>query len=181
MDFKEFKFYKSYLETFENLPNEDAGKLIKRMSNFYFNWKDKKSDSMLVEAIFPQIKYTMEKSLKWKQTWGIRSRVPSRVPSTTPSTNDKDKDNIKKENIKEEAIRFIEFWNKLFNKNHKATDDFINAYISKRKKYSKEDIVKWIQAYHLKNKNNLNDEWYNNYYLVPLKFIKQSNGFISYL
>jgi len=37
MDFKEFKFYKSYLETFENLPNEDAGKLIKRMSNFYFN------------------------------------------------------------------------------------------------------------------------------------------------
>jgi len=84
--------------------------------------------------------------------------------------------------IKQEAEWFIKFWNKLFNKNHISTKDFINIYISKRKTYKKEDIVKWIKEYHIKNKDNLKDkEWMNTYYLTPYKFIKQSNWFISYL
>ena len=109
MELFEFKFYKSYTDTFDNLTDEEAWKLLKRMYKFYFNNVDKKSDSRIVEMIFPQIKYTLEKSLKWKQTWWNRhttpSTVPSRVPNTTPSTKDKDKD---KDNIyKKQYEEFI--------------------------------------------------------------------------
>jgi len=101
MELFEFKFYKSYTDTFDNLTDEEAWKLLKRMYKFYFNNVDKKSDSRIVEMIFPQIKYTLEKSLKWKQTWWHRNTTPSTVPSTTPSTKDKDKDkdNINNNNI----------------------------------------------------------------------------------
>lgn len=82
---------------------------------------------------------------------------------------------------KEEAKRFIPFWNELFNKNHKITDEFIKAYIIKRKKFLKEDILKWVKIYHMKNKDNLkNEEWFDKYYLPPIKFISQTkNWFIS--
>ena len=102
MDLHEFKFYKSYMDTFENMPDEEAWKLVKRMCDFYFKWKDKKSESVLVEAIFPQIKYTMEKSLIWKKTWGKwkddPKGVPTRVPMGDPTTKDKDKDKDKVNN-----------------------------------------------------------------------------------
>lgn len=108
MELFEFKFYKSYCESFDKIPDEDAGKLIKRMYNFYFNWKDKKSDSILVEAIFSQIKYTMEKSIQGKATWGKRNTTPNRVPSTPPSTKDKDKVKDKvKDNTQQEFDTFI--------------------------------------------------------------------------
>jgi len=85
--------------------------------------------------------------------------------------------------IREEWKKYIDFWNKLFFKNHKATDDFINLYIRRRKSYKKEDIIKWTREYHIKNKDRLKDkEWINNYYLTPYKFIEQKkNWFINYL
>jgi len=112
MQLFEFKFYKSYLETFEMLSNEDSWKLIKRMSNFYFNWSDEKSDSLIVEALFSQIKYTMKKSIDWKKTWWNRmvpstdpSTAPSTDPSTDPSTKDKEKEKDKdKEKEKDNSI-----------------------------------------------------------------------------
>jgi len=59
LEFFEFKFYKSYTETFDNLTDEQSGKLLKRMYKFYFRWEDEKSD-LLTEALFSQIKFIDE-------------------------------------------------------------------------------------------------------------------------
>lgn len=117
MELFEFKFYKSYIDIFDKLTDEDSGKLIKRMTSFYFRWEDIETDSVIVEIVFSQIKYTMEKSIQWKVTGAIRNRVPdttrttvpNRVPDTTRTTKDKDKDKDKeqdnvKDNVKEDIL-----------------------------------------------------------------------------
>ncbi len=114
--------------------------------------------------------------------------IPEWEPSITPEWDKKEylKQNIiknKQKDLKLEASNFLHLWNKLFFRTHKITPDFTDAYIMRRKTYDIEDLKKWLEIYHTKNKTQLkNDEWRNTYYLTPYKFITQKkNWFSSYL
>ena len=64
---KSFLLYADWKETFEALPNDKAGELIKHIFA-YVNDENPTSDDMLINAVFPYIKHTLKRDLKkWEQ------------------------------------------------------------------------------------------------------------------
>jgi len=64
-DKKSFIAYSDWRDTFDQLPDEDAGKLIKHIFA-YVNDENPESDSVLIKAVFAQIKNTLKRDLeKW--------------------------------------------------------------------------------------------------------------------
>ena len=62
---KSFVAYADWKNTFDELPNEDAGALIKHIFA-YVNDENPESDSILIRAIFANIKATLKRDLdKW--------------------------------------------------------------------------------------------------------------------
>lgn len=60
---KSFVIYENWCELFCNLPNEEAGNLIKNICNYKLN-KDLNKDSPVVNAIFEMIKITLDEDEK---------------------------------------------------------------------------------------------------------------------
>lgn len=70
---KSFIAYSDWKTIFDELPDEDAGKLIKHIFA-YVNDENPKSDSILIRAVFATIKITLKRDLeKWEKTSLIRS------------------------------------------------------------------------------------------------------------
>ena len=64
---KSFLLYTDLKETFEALPNDKAGELIKHIFA-YVNDENPTSDDMLINAVFANIKHTLKRDLKkWEQ------------------------------------------------------------------------------------------------------------------
>jgi len=71
---KSFTAYCDWKETFETLPDEKAGQLIKHIFS-YVNDEDPKSDDILINAVFAQIKATLKRDLeKWQNKKLERSK-----------------------------------------------------------------------------------------------------------
>lgn len=86
-----------------------------------------------------------------------------------------------KDEIEKEVENFLIYWNKIFSSNFRITDILLKEYIKKRKEYWKEDIQNWFKQY-IKNKQERDkEEWRTKFLLTPLKFLKQSNGLVSYI
>jgi len=65
-DKKSFLFYVDWGETFDELSNEDAGKLIKHLCD-YVRDKSPETDSVLIKAVFANMKSTLKRDLdKWR-------------------------------------------------------------------------------------------------------------------
>ncbi len=63
---KSFIAYSDWKAVFDELPDEDAGKLIKHIFA-YVNDEDPKTDSILIKAVFANIKTTLKRDLeKWE-------------------------------------------------------------------------------------------------------------------
>lgn len=63
---KSFIAYSNWKAVFDELPDEDAGKLIKHIFA-YVNDEDPKTDSILIKAVFANIKTTLKRDLeKWE-------------------------------------------------------------------------------------------------------------------
>lgn len=60
---KSFIAYSDWRDTFDQLPDEDAGKLIKHIFA-YVNDEEPESESVLINAVFAQIRNTLKRDLK---------------------------------------------------------------------------------------------------------------------
>jgi len=174
---------KKYWDLLKELNCEDVWKIFKNIfwDNIELNWMTK----IYYGIIKIDVDNLENSAMNWKKWWRPKKEKTPGYEKKKPPVNKNDNLNVnvnvnESVNIKEEAARFIKFWNGLFKTNHLVTINFINLYITRRKNYSKIDVMKWIETYHMKNKNNLlNEDWKNTYYLTPYKFIKQDNWFIS--
>jgi hypothetical protein len=64
---KSFTAYCDWKETFESLPDDKAGQLIKHIFQ-YVNDENPETDDLLIKAVFAQIKATLKRDLKkWEQ------------------------------------------------------------------------------------------------------------------
>ena len=59
---KSFLFYVDWKSTFDELPNELAGELIKHILS-YVNDEEPVSDNIIIRAVFPNIKNTLKRDL----------------------------------------------------------------------------------------------------------------------
>ena len=72
---KSFLFYCDWQETFNALPNEKAGELIKHLLA-YVNDENPESNDILINAVFANIKHTLKRDLKkWEQKSYNRSEA----------------------------------------------------------------------------------------------------------
>lgn len=72
---KSFIAYADWKNTFDELPNEEAGALIKHIFA-YVNDENPESDSILIKAIFANIKATLKRDLdKWENQLQQRSEA----------------------------------------------------------------------------------------------------------
>jgi len=70
---KSFIAYADWKNTFDELPNEEAGKLIKHIFA-YVNDENPVSESILINAVFANIKTTLKRDLNaWEKTLEIKS------------------------------------------------------------------------------------------------------------
>lgn len=75
---KSFVAYADWKNTFDELPNEEAGALIKHIFA-YVNDENPESDSILIRAIFANIKATLKRDLdKWENQLSQRSEAGKR-------------------------------------------------------------------------------------------------------
>jgi uncharacterized phage protein (TIGR02220 family) len=169
---KSFLAYADWKSVFDELPNEDAGKLIKHIFA-YVNDENPKSDSVLINAVFANIKSTLKRDLdKWenqleqRRTAGKKSAEIRRTKSNERSTvvheternstvsvsvNVNDNNTIlptsTKSAIDFDFEKFLIFFNKTLGKNHKKINDTVKAKIKARLKegYTKHDFQKAVE------------------------------------
>jgi len=75
---KSFMFYCDWKETFEALPNEKAGELIKHIIR-YVNDENPKTDDLLIKAVFANIKATLKRDLKKWEKKSIQNSANAKV------------------------------------------------------------------------------------------------------
>lgn len=170
---KSFLAYADWKSVFDELPDEDAGKLIKHIFA-YVNDENPKSDSVLINAVFANIKSTLKRDLdKWenqleqRRIAGKKSAEIRRTKSNERSTvvheternstvsvsvNVSDNNNTILPTSTKSAVdfdfeKFLIFFNKTLGKNHKKINDTVKAKIKARLKegYTKHDFQKAVE------------------------------------
>lgn len=85
-DKKSFIAYKNWKSTFDELSNEDAGKLVKHIFE-YVNGNNPKSDSVLIRAVFANIKDAIDRDIeKWEKQLEQRKAAGKRSAEARKST-----------------------------------------------------------------------------------------------
>ncbi len=89
---KSFLFYADWGDSFDELSNEDAGKLIKHLCD-YVRDKNPETDSVLIKALFAQFRNTLKRDLvKWdnraeqSRINGVKGGRPKSKPKETQRT-----------------------------------------------------------------------------------------------
>jgi hypothetical protein len=121
---KSFIAYADWKETFNALPDDKAGQLIKHLFA-YVNDENPKTDDVLINAVFANIKTTLKRDLRKYQTIREKRSMAGKISAdkrqhmlthdntskhnstnSTVSDNDSDSDNdIKKESIKKSLLK----------------------------------------------------------------------------
>lgn len=84
---KSFIAYKNWKSTFDELSNEDAGKLIKHIFE-YVNGSNEKADTVLIRAVFANIKDTIDRDIvKWEEQIKQRKAAGKRSAEARKSTS----------------------------------------------------------------------------------------------
>jgi len=100
--------------------------------------------------------------------------APTVAPTVAPTNREEGRK--KKEEYILELEQLLEYWNSKYKLKNRITDNLQNRYITKRKKYKKEDIEYAIWNY---NKYIAENNWYNTRHWL-YKFL-QKNIFEDYL
>jgi len=88
---KSFIAYSDWKETFDKLPNEIAGKLIKHIFA-YVNDENPISDDFVIEAVFANIKNTLKRDLdKWENQLQQRSEAGRKSAEQRKATKSNDR------------------------------------------------------------------------------------------
>jgi hypothetical protein len=89
---KSFIAYADWKETFENLPDEMAGKLIKHIFS-YVNDENPKTEDYVINAVFANIKHTLKRDLdKWESQLEQR-RLAGKKSAEIRATKSNDRSN----------------------------------------------------------------------------------------
>jgi len=128
---KSFIAYADWKGIFDELPDAEAGQLIKHIFA-YVNDEDPTSDSILIRAVFANIKTTLKRDLdKWESQLGqrreagkksaeirstksnerstsVESRLRNPTDSVSVSVNVNDNVNVKVNNIEERKLKFAD-------------------------------------------------------------------------
>ena len=84
---KSFIAYSDWKAVFDELPDEDAGKLIKHIFA-YVNDEEPESDSILIRAVFANIKTTLKRDLdKWESQLQQRREAGKRSAERRKATS----------------------------------------------------------------------------------------------
>ena len=169
---KSFIVYSDWRDTFDQLPDSDAGKLIKHIFS-YVNDEKPKIESVLINAVFAQIKNTLKRDLeKWDKQLEQRKKagkksaemratksndrsttVETRRRNSTVNVNVSDNvnDNVNVNVIKKELFNSKE-WINVITKNNQLTleltnnllKDFFNELESKEWRGTAPDAKKYF-------------------------------------
>lgn len=82
---KSFMFYCDWRETFESLPDDKAGELIKHVLR-YVNDENPQTDDILIKAVFANIKATLKRDLKKWEKIVERNRKNGALGGRPPGT-----------------------------------------------------------------------------------------------
>lgn len=163
---KSFLFYTDWGDTFDELSNEDAGKLIKHLCD-YTRDKNPQTDSILIKAVFANMKSTLKRDLdKWrvkslknsenaKKRWDKNNanaceRI-ERNAKHADNDNVNDNDTVNDILLEKETKEFNEFWDlydKKTGKKEKVKKKFLNL-----PEKTRELIMEYIPKYKLSQPN----------------------------
>ncbi len=163
---KSFLFYTDWGDTFDELSNEDAGKLIKHLCD-YTRDKNPQTDSILIKAVFANMKSTLKRDLdKWrvkslknsenaKKRWDKNNanaceRI-ERNAKHADNDNVNDNDTVNDILLEKETKAFNEFWDlydKKTGKKEKVKKKFLNL-----PEKTRELIMEYIPKYKLSQPN----------------------------
>ena len=163
---KSFLFYTDWGDTFDELSNEDAGKLIKHLCD-YTRDKNPQTDSVLIKAVFANMKSTLKRDLdKWtakseKNRESARKRWDKnntnacerieRNAKHADSDNVNDNDTVNDILLEKETKAFNEFWD-LYDKKTGKKEKVKKKFLDLPKK-TRELIMEYIPKYKLSQPN----------------------------
>lgn len=119
---KSFMFYCDWKDTFDALPDDKAGQLVKHLLS-YVNDENPETDDILINAVFANIKATLKRDLKKWEAKSNKNRESANKRWQKENANacerikrnaknaDSDKDKVKDINIYSEDV-FLENWSK---------------------------------------------------------------------
>ena len=125
---------------FDNNIEKYELKCAKNKENAIKRWNPKVSERIETDAKNADKEKEKEKG-KDKEKDKEKEKEIQEQPKGSDTPKQIKERELKKE-LKEESIRFIAHWNTIFKTDHTATPDFINAYITARKKYANTDVAK---------------------------------------
>jgi hypothetical protein len=194
-------FYRSFYDAIKELTPLQQWEVYNAIFQYWLDFKDPELSwvsKIIFTLIKPQLEANIKKYINWnkqkqskteaKQKQNIskdESKHKQSRSKTEGNVNDNDNDNdniyrtkdgFYKKEIKEELENVIEHWNNIFKEKRQVTNDLLKYYKILRKKYSYDEFKKWFSNY-CKSKVDIEQK----YRLSPIWFMKQSNGFISYL
>jgi len=176
-DKKTFVAYTDWIDTFEELSNDDAGKLIKHLLR-YVNDLNPEPPDILIKMCFIPIKQQLKRDLKrWEEIKATRSeagKLGGRPKKQTKAkkangffekqtkakkavnVNVNDYVNEEKEYLNQSFKNFVDWFNDKFNRNFKALDKLIPKYNKVLKSFSYEELKiacenAYKNDYHIKN------------------------------
>jgi uncharacterized phage protein (TIGR02220 family) len=185
---KSFTAYCDWNTTFNSLPDDKAGQLIKHLLS-YVNDENPETNDLLINAVFASIKATLKRDLiKWeakseknKESALIRwnksnaneceriERNAKHADSVSDSVSDSD---IKvNNNLTVDWVALLKFFNDVTGRSFKVVSAKAKKQIKDRLKegYSKEDLVTAIN-------NCFNDKYHqDNRHYLTLEFISRSD------
>lgn len=96
---KSFIAYSDWKNMFDEMPDEDAGKLIKHIFA-YVNDENPESDSVLIKAVFANIKATLKRDLqKWDKQLKQRSEA-GKISALNRSTKSNERSTVVNETVR---------------------------------------------------------------------------------
>ncbi len=191
-DKKSFVLYSDYDELFNELSNEDAGKLIKHIFE-YVNDRNPSTDDPIIKLSFIPIKQQLKRDLKKYEDRAERSRnngalggrpkKPKETQKTQqvnlkPKKPDNVNDNVNDNKINVDWFRLLDKFNAITNKKSRVVPEKAKKQILARLKegYTKEDIIKAIE-------HCFKDQFHqdNNHKHLTLEFISRPDKLERYV
>ncbi len=137
---KSFVAYADWKDIFDELPDEDAGKLIKHIFK-YVNDENPETDSVLIKAVFANIKSTLKRDLdKWEKQLKQRSEAGKASAESRKNKSNEINDRSTTVEIRQRNLTDNVNVNVSVNDNENVSSDKKEEIVSEPKKNPAEDL-----------------------------------------
>jgi len=183
---KSFTAYCDWNTTFNSLPDDKAGQLIKHLLS-YVNDENPETNDLLINAVFASIKATLKRDLikweakseknkesaliRWNKSNANECERIERNAKHADSVSDSVSDIKVNNNLSVDWVALLKFFNDVTGRSFKVVSAKAKKQIKDRLKegYSKEDLVTAIN-------NCFNDKYHqDNRHFLTLEFISRSD------